>query len=172
MFCSTLSPSLHYTYLTCEQALRVTGAGGWVRASPHDLEFKMAPLWASCQKSTNQHLPDCKHWQHVLCRYLVYHCWGRNSGTKICKGKKPSAEIPNNYCRNAIKNTVWKYLEVFFHGNFISPVREERQKNKNHHKKISLSEGLYKPCATKIRRTWEVFSFMPSIIWMWSYILI
>ena len=91
--------SLHYTYLTCEQALRVTRAGGWVRASLHDFEFKMAPLWACCQKSINQHSPDCKHWQHVLCRYLVYHGWGRNSGTKICKGKKPSAESRNNYFR-------------------------------------------------------------------------
>ena len=97
---------------------------------------------------------------------------------KVCKGKKPSAESPNNYCRcckaalRILYGSSWK---SFLTENLFRPSGKkgiEGEILSHQLKKIgiiiekspSLSERLCKPCAAKIRETCEGFSFIRDTI--------
>ena len=97
---------------------------------------------------------------------------------KVRKGKKPSAESPNNYCRcckaalRILYGSSWKSVST---ENLFRPSGKkgiEGEILSHQLKKIgiiiekspSLSETLCKPCAAKIRETCEGFSFIRDTI--------
>ena len=135
----------------------------------------------SCQKPTNQRAPEVKtnvNTDNAFCAGNQFTMAEAQTPQKVCKGKKPSAESPNSYCRcckaalRILYGSSWKSVstENLFRPSGKKGIEGEilsHELNKIGiivEKSPSLSERLCKPCAAKIRRTCEGFSFIRDTI--------
>ena len=131
----------------------------------------------SCQKLTNQRAPELNtniNIDNAFCAGNQFTTAAAETQKKICKGKKPSVESPNSYCRcckavlRILYRSTWKSVST---ENLFCPLGKKgieceilshqlkKKTGISIEKPPSLSERLRKPCATKIRRSCEGFSF-------------
>ena len=101
-----------------------------------------------------------------------------NTPKKLCLGRKPNAESPNDYCRCCKISLKVRYGDTWkscssenlflpsgkkgFEGTVLSGALQsiglDAERNP------SLSDRVCKPCATKIRKTSESFRFIASVL--------